>query len=108
MKKIDPKNLTAQLHYRAAGNPPSTVADSAISNCFPGLEFDVRNIWRRLFAGIELHEADNYVVKGEGDLQRLQGRRLLRVANGIVRGVLRMVLPVNWEQTQSPKEHGGN
>jgi len=81
MKKIDPRNLTAQLHYRASGNPPSTLPDSAISNCFPGLEFDFRNIWRRLFAGIELHEADNYVVRGEGDLQRLQGHRLLRVAN---------------------------
>ena len=30
----------------AAGNPPSTLPDSAISNCFPGLEFDFRNLWR--------------------------------------------------------------
>jgi hypothetical protein len=80
MKKINPKNLTAQLHYRAAGNPPSSLPDSAISNCFPGLEFDFRNIWRRLFEGIELHEADNYVVKAEGELHRLEGHRLVRVA----------------------------
>ena len=44
---IEPTNLTAQLHHRAAGNPPSTLPDSAISNCFPGLEFDFRNVWRR-------------------------------------------------------------
>jgi hypothetical protein len=80
MKKIDPKNLTAQLHYRAAGNPPSTLPDSAISNCYPGLEFDFRNIWRRLFEGILLHEADNYVVEGKGNLKRLKGHRLVRVA----------------------------
>ena len=54
---IEPRNLAAQLHYRAAGNPPSTLPESAISNCFPGLEFDFRNIWRRVFEGIEIHEA---------------------------------------------------
>jgi hypothetical protein len=79
--KIDPANLTAQLQYRAAGNPPSTQPDSAISNCFPGLEFDFRNIWRRLFVGIELHEADNYVLSGEGELARLAKHRLLLVEN---------------------------
>ena len=54
---IEPRNLTAQLHHRAAGNPPSTLPDSAISNCFPGLEFDFRNLWRRVFEDIEVHEA---------------------------------------------------
>lgn len=81
MKRIDPKNLTAQLLHRAAGNPPSTLPDSAISNCYPGLEFDFRNLWRRIFEGIELHEADNYVVHGVGEYERLKGRRLLRVAD---------------------------
>lgn len=76
---IDPANLTAQLQHRSAGNPPSTLPDSAISNCFPGLEFDFRNVWRRMFAGIELHEADNYVLSGEGDLAHLAGQRLLCV-----------------------------
>ncbi|WP_441246888.1 hypothetical protein [Kitasatospora sp. McL0602] len=79
MTSIDPKNLTAQLTYRASGNPPSSLTSSAISNAFPGLEFDFRNIWRRVFRGIELHEADNYVVAAHGDLARLKGRRLLRV-----------------------------
>lgn len=77
---IEPRNLTAQLHHRAAGNPPSTLPDSAISNCFPGLEFDFRNIWRRVFEGIEIHEASGLVVRAEGALTRLQGRYLLSVA----------------------------
>jgi hypothetical protein len=77
--RIDPANRTAQLQYRAAGNPPSTLPHSAISNCFPGLEFDFRNIWRRLFEGIELHEAENLVLAGEGDCQHLVGHRLLMV-----------------------------
>jgi hypothetical protein len=54
---VDPKDLTAQMLHRAAGNPPSTLPLSAVSNFFPGLEFDFRNIWRRIFVGIELHEA---------------------------------------------------
>jgi hypothetical protein len=59
---IDPKNLAAQLAYRGAGNPPSAHPSSAISNAYPGLEMDFRNIWKRLFEGIELHEASNLVV----------------------------------------------
>lgn len=79
MKKLDPKNLSAQLHYRAAGNPPGTLPASAISNCFPGLEFDFRNVWRRIFVGIEMHEADNYVMKADTRLGHLLHHRLLRV-----------------------------
>jgi hypothetical protein len=62
---IEPRNLTAQLHHRAAGNPPSTLPESAISNCFPGLEFDFRNLWRRIFQGIEIHESSGVVVAVE-------------------------------------------
>lgn len=76
---IEPRNLSAQLHHRAAGNPPSTLPESAISNCFPGLEFDFRNIWRRIFEDIEIHEASGFVVLAEGELARLQGRYLLSV-----------------------------
>jgi len=57
MKTIKAKNLTAQLNFKAGGNPPSTQPISAISNCFPGLELDFRAIWKHLFQGIELHEA---------------------------------------------------
>ena len=80
--RIEAKNLTAQLFYRAAGNPPGSLPDSAISNCYPGLEFDFRNVWKRIFAGLEMHEADNLVVGTEGGrkLKRLLHRRILRVA----------------------------
>ena len=54
---IDPKNLTAQFAFRAAGNPPSTLPHEAISNFFPGLEFDLRSLWKHIFEDIELHEA---------------------------------------------------
>jgi hypothetical protein len=64
---IDPKNLTAQMQYRAAGNPPSSRPDAAISNSYPGLEMDLRNIWTRLFEGIELHEGSNFVVAVDAD-----------------------------------------
>lgn len=86
--RIDPKNLTAQLHHNAAGNPPSTLPESAISNAFPGLEFDIRNIWRRLLVGIELHESDNYVVAADPEHERLVGRRVLAVADHDVVGRL--------------------
>src|SRR5829696_1123449 len=66
-KSIKAKNLSAQLQYQAAGNPPSTLPHSAISNAFPGLEMDFRNIWKRILVGIELHESSNLVVAVEPD-----------------------------------------
>lgn len=60
--KIEPRNLTAQFEYLGQGNPISSHPASSVANCFPGLELDFRNIWKHLFEGIELHEADNIVV----------------------------------------------
>jgi hypothetical protein len=75
-----PLNRTAQLHYRATGNPPNTQLDSAISNCFPGLEFDFRVIWRRILVGIVIVENNNYVIEADDpDLKELIGHRLLRI-----------------------------
>jgi hypothetical protein len=80
MSKAKPLNLTAQLNHRARGNPPNTLPHSAISNCFPGLEFDFRAIWRRIFVGIEIVENNNYVINAEDpQYQNLVGHRLLRV-----------------------------
>jgi hypothetical protein len=78
---IDPRNVTAQLQHRAAGNPPSTLPDAAISNCFPGLEFDFRNLWRRAFEGVEVHEANGLVVRADPELSRLEGRYLIQVGD---------------------------
>lgn len=78
--KIAPRNLSAQLSYRGRGNPPVAHPSSAISNCFPGLEFDFRAIWRRIFVGIVLSENNNYVVDFEDQaLAELKGRRLLKI-----------------------------
>ena len=80
MPNPNPLNLTAQLHYRARGNPPNTQLDSAISNCFPGLEFDFRVIWRRILVGIVLVENNNYVIEADDPiLKELVGHRLLRI-----------------------------
>lgn len=81
------KDLTAQLHYRGAGNPYSVLPRAAISNCFPGLEFDFRNLWRHTFKDVTMSENDNYVL-ADNTNQNLKGRRLVGV-NGhptMVRG----------------------
>jgi hypothetical protein len=100
MPTIDPKNLTAQLQYRAAGNPPSTSPAQAIANCFPGLEFDFRNLWRRILVGIVLHEADNLVVAVDpaapAAVQGLLGQRLISVG-----GVPTVTVPMG------PRSPGG-
>ena len=70
----------AQLHHRATGNPVSTLPSFAISNCFPGLEYDFKNFWRRAFVGIVLLEWDNYVIEIEDpQYEGLKYHRLLRV-----------------------------
>jgi hypothetical protein len=81
---IKAKNLTAQLHYQGTGNPPSTHPYSAISNAFPGLEMDFRNVWRRILKGLQLHEASNLVVavdeEADPKLQMLaSGWRLMSI-----------------------------
>jgi hypothetical protein len=73
-------NLTAQLHYRGTGNPIAVLPRTAISNCFPGLEFDFRNLWRRAFNGIVLIENNNYVLEAsDAKFQNLVGHRLVAI-----------------------------
>src|SRR5438477_8386106 len=82
---ITPQNKMAQLHYRAAGNPVSTLPSSAISNCFPGLEYDFKNFWRRAFVGIVLMEWDNYVIEVEDPrYAHLIHHRLLKVEDQVL------------------------
>jgi len=50
--KILPRNLTARAAYNVPGNPPSTRPESGVSNCYPGLEYDHRNLDRRFFPGL--------------------------------------------------------
>ncbi len=78
--KIIALNRMAAIHHRADGNPASTLPSSAISNCFPGLEYDFKNFWKRVFAGIEFLEWDNYVVSADDSkLEGLIHHRLMKV-----------------------------
>lgn len=77
-KTIKANDLTAQLHYRGEGNPYSVLARAAISNCFPGLEFDFRNLWRHTFKDVTMSENDNYVLDDKTGFN-LKGRRLVAV-----------------------------
>jgi hypothetical protein len=74
-------NKSAELLYKAAGNPISSHPITAIGNCCPGLEFDFRAVWRRLFVGITLVEHDNLVVDADPPFQLLLGRRLLKIGD---------------------------
>jgi hypothetical protein len=50
--KIVARNLTARASYDVPGNPPSTRLESGVANCYPGLEYDHRNLDRRFFPGL--------------------------------------------------------
>ena len=60
--KLLPRNVAAlrrsQMPEAAtrvtAGNPISTRLESGVGNCFPGLEFDMRNLERRFFPFLEV------------------------------------------------------
>jgi len=52
INKILPRNLTARAAYNVPGNPPSTRTESGVANCYPGLEYDHRNLDRRFFPGL--------------------------------------------------------
>jgi len=50
--KIFPRNLSARAVANVAGNPVGTRLESGVGNCYPGLEFDHRNLDRRFFPGL--------------------------------------------------------
>ncbi|WP_370126329.1 hypothetical protein [Bradyrhizobium ottawaense] len=92
--KISPSNLAAQLSYRGRGNPWNTKPVTAISNCFPGLEFDFRVIWRRMFEGLTLIECHNLVVDAEPPHAGLKHHRLLAIEDPATgTGRLSLVMP---------------
>jgi Ferritin-like len=59
--KIFPRNLTARADYIVAGNPANSRPEAGVDNCFPGLEFDQRNLDQRFFPGVVL-----YFHRGDG------------------------------------------
>ncbi len=58
-----PLNLSARLTRSAAGNPAGAGLASGVANCFPGLEFDHRNLDRRFFPGLVVEFADPLVAQ---------------------------------------------
>jgi len=50
--RLLPLNLPAKATQEIAGNPVISRLESAIANCFPGLEMDHRNLDRRFFRGL--------------------------------------------------------
>jgi len=48
-QKIHPRNRTAWQLQRTTGNPVTTLLESGVGNCYPGLEMDIRNLERRFF-----------------------------------------------------------
>ena len=99
MAKISPLNLTAQLSYRARGNPPNSHIKSSVGNYYPGLEVDFRNLWRRIFVGIEVHEALGLVLKVDDaheELKNIEGEIIISVDGHPV-----------WTEVRGPKTVGG-
>jgi hypothetical protein len=96
--RLRPVNKSAELLYKAAGNPISSHPITAIGNCCPGLEFDFRAVWRRLFVGITLVEHDNLVVDADRQFQHLLGRRLLKI------GEYEVVAEIRGPKTSDPTE----
>ena len=75
--KIFPRNLTARAAYRVVGNPASTRLESGVGNCYPGLEYDHRNLDRRFFPGLVFE----FVSQGDASAPSVarQGARLVEV-----------------------------
>jgi hypothetical protein len=96
--QLRPVNKSAELLYKAAGNPISSHPITAIGNCCPGLEFDFRAVWRRLFVGITLVEHDNLIVDADPQFQHLLGRRLLKI------GEYEVVAEIKGPKTSDPTD----
>src|SRR5882757_8129646 len=74
--KLLPRNVAALRPGQNAaagaqlvvGNSVSTRLESAIGNCFPGLEFDARNLERRFFPFLEMELGDQVMQVASVDL----------------------------------------
>ncbi len=71
---IIPRNLTAMADIVVTGNPINSRPESGVDNCYPGLEFDQRNIDKRFFPGMEFefHRSDGAVLRSVDDLDRFE------------------------------------
>ena len=74
--KIFPRNLTAKAAYLVKGNPMNSRPEDSVENCYPGLEFDQRNIEKVFFPGLsfEFHRENSFdpLARAELNLVYLQ------------------------------------
>jgi hypothetical protein len=63
--KLFPRNLTAHAAEIVRGNPVTSRPESGVENCWPGLEFDHRNIEKFFFPGLvfEYHDARGTILR---------------------------------------------
>ena len=50
--KLHARNLTARAAAVVRGNPVTTRPEDGVENCFPGLEFDQRNLDKVFLSGL--------------------------------------------------------
>ncbi|WP_328787737.1 MULTISPECIES: ferritin-like domain-containing protein [unclassified Streptomyces] len=68
--KVFARNLTARADHVVRGNPAGSRPESGVDNCFPGLEFDQRNLDKCFFPGLTV------------DFHHGSGSRVIAVAEG--------------------------
>lgn len=76
-QKIFPRNLTARAAQTVTGNPITTRLETGVGNCYPGLEYDHRNLDRRFFPGLVFEFVSQLDAASPDPLRR--GIRLVRV-----------------------------
>ncbi len=80
-----PKNLTAFAAEKVRGNPPSARLPSAVTNSFPGLEFDIKNLFIDIFVGLKVDAFFPIVVSIQdlGLSQRVNPAMFITQLNGV-------------------------
>lgn len=84
--KIFPRNLTARADHMVRGNPAGSRPESGVDNCFPGLEFDQRNLDKCFFPGLTVdfhHRSGSRVIAVTEGADTVQG-----LTNDDVRGTV--------------------
>ena len=63
--KLHARNLTARAAAVVRGNPVTTRPEDGVENCFPGLEFDQRNLNKVFLPGLSLewHHGGGVIVR---------------------------------------------
>ena len=74
--KLLPRNATAWSNELVSGNPVTSRLESGVGNCFPGLEFDVRNLERRFFPFLAVDFVGSIMLIVEVDLEGAQAAGL--------------------------------